>query len=306
MVDVKVSFLVKGHYMNMKLLVSVISIFSIVIAQAKESQKYSNVYKVVVLGCGVSGLTAGLYAAREKLDPLIIEGSQPGGMLVNAGPIENWPGQLSTIGPELVGTIRQQAEDHGAEFLSEEAMEVDFKNKPFSIRTSGGKLIQTHSVIIATGTMPRTLDCPGEKEYWGKGVEICVLCAGPIFKDKTVVVIGGGDLALDKALFLTRYAQKVILVHRKETLTASPYMQEKLAHTQKIETISNSVIKEIKGDDTVSHVVVMNQKTKKETVIPTDGVFLSIGFNPCTSIFENQLELTEEGQLPLIILPAHP
>src|SRR5579859_6231108 len=248
---------------------------------------YEPINKVVIIGSGVAGLTAALYCAREQLEPLVIEGEEAGGMLVNAGPIENWPGQFSTIGPDLVGKIRRQAEEYGAHFIAETVTKVDFQNRPFTLWTSAGHEIKTHAVIAATGSLPRKLHCPGEKEYWGNGVAICVLCDGPMFAHKTIVVAGGGDLALDKAFFLTRYASQVIIVHRKEQLTASPYMQHLIAQSPKISTVPHATISEIKGDgEHVTSVILEDQKTKTKTELPTDGVFLAIGFNPCSEVFK--------------------
>ncbi len=264
------------------------------------SQPSDEIHKVIIIGSGVAGLTAALYCAREQLQPLVIEGEEWGGMLVNAGPVENWAGQLSTIGPELVATIHQQAEKEGAQFVSDIIVKVDFKQRPFTLWTASGKEYKSHAVIAATGSLPRKLHCPGEEEYWGRGVAICVLCDGPLFANKTIVVVGGGDLALDKALFLTRFASKVIIAHRKDKLTASPYMQQKIAANSKISTIPNAVITEIRGNgSTVTGVKIEDQKNQSCYELPTDGVFLAIGFDPCTAIFKNELELTPEGYIAL-------
>jgi thioredoxin reductase (NADPH) len=250
---------------------------------------------VVIIGSGPAGLTAAIYAARAELKPVVISGMQPGGQITLTTMVENFPGFPDGImGPDLMDNMRKQAERFGTRFIDEEVIEVDFKSKPFTIKTDSQE-IKTKTVIIASGAVAKWLGVPGEKEFMGKGVSGCATCDGFFFRGKEVVVVGGGDTALEDALYLTKFANTVTIIHRRDQFRASKIMQERVFANSKIKIIWDSVVTEIKGDSKVTGVKIKNVKTGEEKELKTDGVFVAIGQSPATEIFKGQIEIDDQG-----------
>ena len=247
--------------------------------------------RVTIIGSGPAGLTAAIYTARANLEPLVIEGIQAGGQLMLTTEVENYPGFVDGImGPELMETMRAQAARFGAEFLSDNVTSVDFSKPPFVIQTAERE-VQSSTVIISTGASALMLNVPGEKELLGHGVSTCATCDGFFFRDHELVVVGGGDSAMEEANFLTRFASKVTVVHRRDTLRASKIMQDRAMANPKIDFIWDSTITEIFGNGKVAGVRLKNLKSGEETELSAGGVFVAIGHTPNTSLFEGQLEL---------------
>ncbi len=264
------------------------------LAQVTCAVENDEVNNVVIIGSGPAGLAAALYLANEGFDPIVIEGST-GGVLMDAGPIENWPG-FTSVGPDLMGTMYEQAESHGARIFSEWVTKVDFSKKPLVVFTSAGREFKAHAVIIATGLSPRRLGCPGEQEYWGKGITGCVLCDGPLYRNKPVAVIGGGDLAMGRALFLAKYTNNITIIHHGEALSASNYWQNKVKQNPNIKIIYNISLTEIKGDtQKVTGLQLKNIQTNEEILLPIDGLFVAIGFLPNSDIFKGQVDTASDG-----------
>lgn len=257
------------------------------------------VRKVVILGSGPAGLTAGIYAGRANLSPLLIEGGQPGGQLTITTEVENYPGFPEGIqGPELMENFKKQAQRFGCEFIYDEATAVDLKVKPFIIFI-GKKQIRTETLIIATGAQANLLGLESERGLLGYGVSACATCDGYFFKEKEVVVVGGGDTAMEEANFLTKFARKVTVIHRRETLRASKIMQERIFNNQKIEFLWNSVVLEILGEREkgVQGVRLKNLKTDNISIFPTEGVFIAIGHSPNTKIFNGEIQMDSRGYI---------
>ncbi len=247
--------------------------------------------KVVIIGSGPAGLTAAIYAARGDLHPIMIEGIEAGGQLMLTTEVENYPGFIDGIlGPDLMGAMRKQAERFGTEFLTDNVTEVDFAERPFTIRTPG-RVIKAESVIISTGASARMLNVPGEKELVGHGVSTCATCDGFFFRDKDLIVVGGGDSAMEEATFLTKFARKGTVVHRRDSLRASKIMQDRAFANDKLEWKWNSRVSEVYGDGKVEGVKLTDTVTGEVTDFPTDGVFIAIGHDPNTKLFEGKLEL---------------
>ncbi|HBS47733.1 TPA: thioredoxin-disulfide reductase [Candidatus Dependentiae bacterium] len=256
--------------------------------------------KVVIIGSGPAGLTAAIYTARAKLNPLVIEGNSPGGQLVTTTYIENWPGEKKILGAQLMNNIREHAKAYGAEIISDLAVNVDFSSQPYKIFTQSGKIIESDSVIIATGASHRKLNIGGEKEYWGRGVGTCATCDGPFFAEQDVVIIGGGNTAVTEASFLCRFAKKITIIQNLETLSANDPIKDEVLADPKINVVYNSLAMEIVGDgQNVTGVKIKNQKDNSTSVIPARGVFVAIGFKPNTEIFKNHLEVDSYGYLKL-------
>jgi len=257
--------------------------------------------KVVILGSGPAGLTAAIYCARAELQPLLIQGSQPGGQLTITTEIENFPGFPEGIqGPELMDRMKKQAEKFGTRIIFDNVSKVDLREKPFKIYLENSEeLIETRSVIIATGASARFLGLEEEKELMGHGVSACATCDGFFFKGKEVAVVGGGDTAMEEANFLTRFANKVYVIHRRDTLRASKAMQEKAFSNDKISFVWNSVIERILGNKKtgVEGVILKNLKTNEKNTLNVQGVFVAIGHNPNTEIFKGQIEMDEQGYI---------
>jgi thioredoxin reductase (NADPH) len=253
--------------------------------------------EVIVIGSGPAGLTAALYAARANLSPLIFTGKEIGGQMSISNEIENFPGFPEGLtGPELVDLMKRQAERFGARFEVDEVSEVKLDRHPFWLKTRSGEH-EAKALIIACGASPRRLGVPGEQEFIGRGVSYCATCDGLFFTGKEIVVVGGGDSAMQEGLFLTRFASKVHIVHRRDKLRASPIMQDRVRSHEKIRFIWNSVVIEILGDNAVNAVRLRNVKTGEESILPTEGVFVYIGHIPNTELFKSKLEMNAEGYI---------
>lgn len=251
--------------------------------------------KTIILGAGPAGLSAALYAARAELSPLVLTGLQPGGQAALTHTIENYPGFPDGVGGSELGDLFQkQAERFGARIEFDSVTGVDFSSRPLIVKTYS-KEIKAETVIIATGASPVKLDVPGEDELVGKGVSYCATCDGWFFKEKKVIVVGGGDSALEEGLFLTRYASEVTIVHRRDEFRAGAILQKRMRDNPKIKLVLDSVVKEIRGTGKVESVLISNVKTNKETVQGVDGVFIFIGHSPNNDLYKGQLEMDERG-----------
>lgn len=258
--------------------------------------------KVLILGSGPAGLAAALYAARAELNPLVITGMELGGQAALTYTIENYPGFPDGIGGSQLGELFQkQAERFGARVEFDTATEVDLSKRPFKVRTYNQEYA-AESLIISTGASPNKLNVPGEAELTGKGVSWCATCDGWFFREKDVVVIGGGDSALEEGIFLTRYARSVTVIHRRDTLRAGAILQSRAMENPKIKFIWNSVVTQINGEDSVKSVTLQNVLTSEVTEYPTDGVFIFIGHTPNTQLFRDQLELDPHGYIKTDVL----
>ena len=256
--------------------------------------------KVVIIGSGPAGLTAALYTGRANLNPLLIEGLEAGGQLMLTTMVENWPGfEHGIMGPDLMTEMRKQAERFNTDVLQSNVTAVDLRKLPFTIMLADGKAITTESLIIATGASARWLDIGSDRKLSGRGVSTCATCDGYFFKGKPIAVVGGGDTAMEEAIYLTRFASKVFVVHRRDSLRASKVMQDKAFANAKIEFIWDSEIAEVndvaKGE--VTGVTLRNLKTGALTQLPLDGVFIAIGHTPNTSLFKGQIDLDPNGYI---------
>jgi thioredoxin reductase (NADPH) len=262
----------------------------------------SKTHEVVILGGGPAGLTAAVYAARANLEPLVVEGFErggpTGGQLTLTTDVENYPGFADGIlGPKLVAEMRAQAERFGTRYVTEDAHAADITAQPFRVETDTEEAF-ARTLIIATGARPRRLEVPGEDRLWGSGVSACATCDGFFFRDQHVVVIGGGDSAMEEATFLTKFASKVSVIHRRDELRASKIMQERAFKNDRIDFVWNTVVEEILGGDGgVTGVRARDTKTGEEAELPCDGVFLAIGHIPNTSLFESQLDMDPNGYI---------
>lgn len=265
--------------------------------QEAPSAPEREVEDILIIGGGVAGFTAALYAGRAMLQPLVLVGPTPGGQTATTDLMENFPGFPEGVpGSVLAQNIQQQAERFGARIVMDEATEVDFSERPFRVRT-WEREYRARAVIVATGATPRRLGVPGEKQFIGRGVSFCATCDGFFYRDKEVVVVGGGDAALDEGLFLTRFARQVTIVHRRDQLRAQKVLQERAFANERVRFVWNSVVTEILGDGKVTGVRLRNVKTGEEQILPADGVFIYIGMNPNTDLFRGQLELDENGYI---------
>ena len=256
--------------------------------------------RVVIIGSGPAGLTAALYTARANLRPLLIEGLEAGGQLMLTTMVENWPGfREGIMGPDLMTEMRAQAERFGAEIIQGNVATVDLGQRPFPIVLAGGRSYAASALIIATGASARWLDIGSDRKLSGHGVSTCATCDGYFFRGKPIAVVGGGDSAMEEAIYLTRFASKVIVIHRRDTLRASKIMQDKAFANPKIEFLWDSEIAAVndvaKGE--VTGVTVRNLKTGALTEVPLDGVFIAIGHTPNTSLFKGQLQLDDNGYI---------
>jgi thioredoxin reductase (NADPH) len=254
--------------------------------------------KVIILGSGPAGLTSALYTARANLDPLVISGNQLGGQVSITYEVENYPGfPQGTTGPELVEMMQKQAEKFGARVLIDEVTEVDFRaGSPFKIKTHGEEY-EAETVIVCTGASPKRLGVPGEEALIGRGVSFCATCDGFFFRGKEVVVVGGGDSALEEGLFLTRFADRVRVVHRRDELRAGETLKKRALSNEKMSFIWDAIVEEIQGDGKVTGVRLRNLKSGKEDRLATDGVFIYIGHYPNSEPFRGQLAMDERGYL---------
>ena len=265
-------------------------------SQSQESaQPVEEIYDVIILGAGPGGLTAATYTSRARLRTLVLAGPLPGGQPANTDTVENFLGFPEGIsGPELAQRFQDQPRRFGAEVLMETATSVDLSAPPFTVTTHQASY-SGRTLIIATGAVPRRLGVPGEDRFFGRGVSICATCDGFFYADKRVVVVGGGDSAVTEALFLTRFAREVTIIHRRDELRATRINQERALANPKIRIVWDTVLEEILGDQTVTAVRVRNVKTDQRSTIETDGVFLYVGMEPRTEMFAGQVELDEQG-----------
>mgnify|MGYP005849332731 CR=1 FL=1 len=253
---------------------------------------------LIIIGSGPAGLTAAIYAARANLNPVIISGYQFGGQLMLTTEVENYPGfEEGIMGPDLMQKMRKQAERFGAKFIDKNATKVNFTNQKEKQVFIEDEVISAKAVIIATGASARWLEVPGEEKFKGRGVSTCATCDGAFFKDRIVAIVGGGDSAMEEALFLTRFAKKVYIIHRRDKFRASKIMQDKVFKNEKIEIIWNSVIVEMKGDQILSSVVLESTIDKSQKELELDGVFIAIGHTPNTEFLEGQINLNEKGYI---------
>jgi thioredoxin reductase (NADPH) len=257
----------------------------------------NDVHEVIIIGGGPAGYTAALYAARANLRPLVIEGFNWGGQLMITSDVENYPGYPEGIlGPEMMQDFRRQAERFGAEFITDDVTRVDFSERPFRVWVEDGEY-RAQTVIVATGASARQLGLESEQKLQGRGVSYCATCDAAFFPDKRVVVVGGGDSAMEEATFLTRFASKVIIVHRRDEFRASQIMLDRARANEKIEWITNAVVEEVLGDGRVSGVRLRDVNTDETWEIEADGIFAAIGHDPNTGLFLDQLDHDEAGYL---------
>jgi len=252
---------------------------------------------VIIIGSGPAGYTAAIYAARANLNPVLFEGAEPGGQLTTTSDVENYPGYSEgVLGPKMMEDFKKQAERFGTRVVSKTVTAVDFSVRPFKV-TVDGETHEAKTIIISTGATAKRLGLENEKKMYGKGVSACATCDGFFFKGKTVVVVGGGDTAMEEATFLTRFATKVYLVHRRDEFRASKIMLDRAQKNSKIEFIMDTVVEDVLGLDLghVTGVVLKNVETKEQKNLPCDGVFAAIGHEPNTKIFAGQIELDQKG-----------
>ncbi|HYY75928.1 MAG TPA: thioredoxin-disulfide reductase [Gaiellaceae bacterium] len=259
----------------------------------------NDVREVIVIGGACAGYTAALYTARANMNPLVIEGVNWGGQLMITSDVENYPGYPDgVLGPEMMQHFRKQAERFGAEFVTDDVTKVDFSERPFRVWV-GDEEYRAETVIVATGANARQLGLGSERKLQGRGVSYCAVCDAAFFGDREVVVVGGGDSAMEEATFLAKFAAKVTLVHRRDSFRASPIMVDRARSNEKIEFVLDSVVEDVLGEDTgqVTGVVLRNVKTGERTELPADGLFVAIGHDPTTELFRGQLEMDDSGYL---------
>lgn len=251
---------------------------------------------VVIIGSGPAGLAAALCAARMQLAPIVIEGDDPGGNLIYAGTIENWPGEPTITGPELIGRMRNHAESQGTQFVSNTVSAIDLSQSPYTLLFTDSTTMQAWSVIIASGTSPQKINCPGEDQYWGHGIAICPICDGPLFKRKAIAVVGSGEEAITRALFMLQYTSNITVICSESQLVSCPSLRNKLLMESTINVIYNAQVTEIVGDG--KKVTGVRINTQPE-LIPVAGVFLALGEQGRTEWLDNQLTLDDKGHILL-------
>ena len=256
------------------------------------------VRNVVIIGSGPAGLTAAIYAARANLSPLVIEGTEAGGQLMLTTMVENYPAfPEGLLGPDLIKLTRSQAERFGTDFLRGDVTRVDLSRRPFTVNVFDQEPIETQTLIIASGASARLLGLRSERELMGHGASTCATCDGYFFRGKEVVVVGGGDSAVEEAIFLTKFATKVSVIHRRDKLRASKIMQDRARANPKIAFIWDTVVEEIVGQEVVQGVRLKNVKTRQTTEMKCDGIFIAIGHEPNTQLFAGQIEMDERGYI---------
>ena len=256
-------------------------------------KKTKTSYDVIIIGAGPAGYTAGIYCSRARHDTLIISGLLPGGQLMNTTDVENYPGfDEGIMGPDLMLTMRKQAERMNTTIIDDVVVNVDFRAKPFKVLT-GSEEYEAKAVIVCTGATP----IEGEQTFSGKGVSYCATCDGAFFRNQDIAVVGGGDTCMEEATFLTKFASKVHIIHRRDTFRASKIMQDRALSNENIEVHWNSVIEDIKGDQKVQQIILKDTKTGENKTLEMGGVFVAIGHEPNTELFKNQLEMDENGYI---------
>ena len=254
-------------------------------------------HDVIIIGAGPAGYTAGIYCSRARHDTLLISGILPGGQLMNTTDVENYPGFSDGImGPDMMTVMRKQTEKMGTKIIDDEVTSVDFKNKPLKVKTASEEF-EARAVIVCTGANPRKIGLDGEQTFAGKGVSYCATCDGAFFRDQELIVVGGGDSAMEEAIFLTKFASVVHIVHRKGEFRASKIMQERALSNEKIKVHFNFTIKEIHGDQKFQQVVLNNTKTNEDKILEAGGLFIAIGHEPNSAIFQDEIELDGNGYI---------
>ena len=260
-------------------------------------KKTKTSYDVIIIGAGPAGYTAGIYCSRARHDTLIISGLLPGGQLMNTTDVENYPGfDEGIMGPDLMLTMRKQAERMNTTIIDDVVVNVDFRAKPFKVLT-GSEEYEAKAEIVCTGATPRKIGIEGEQTFSGKGVSYCATCDGAFFRNQDIAVVGGGDTCMEEATFLTKFASKVHIIHRRDTFRASKIMQDRALNNENIEVHWNSVIEDIKGDQKVQQIILKDTKTGENKTLEMGGVFVAIGHEPNTELFKNQLEMDENGYI---------
>ena len=257
----------------------------------------NEVREVIIIGGGPAAFTAALYSARANLNPLVIEGFAWGGQLMITSDVENYPGYPDgVLGPEMMQDLRRQAERFGTDFITDDVTKVDFSERPFRVWV-GEDEYRGEAVIVSTGANARQIGLESERKFQGRGVSYCAVCDAALFREKEVVVVGGGDSAMEEATFLAKFATKVTIVHRRDSFRASPIMVDRARANDKVEFVLDSVVEEVLGEDAVTGVVIRNVKTDERTEIPADGFFVAIGHDPNTALFRGQLDMDEAGYI---------
>ena len=260
-------------------------------------KKSKTVYDVIIIGAGPAGYTAGIYCSRARHDTLIISGLLPGGQLMNTTDVENYPGfDEGIMGPDLMLTMRKQAERMNTTIIDDVVVNVDFRAKPFKVLT-GSEEYEAKAVIVCTGATPRKIGIEGEQTFSGKGVSYCATCDGAFFRNQNIAVVGGGDTCMEEAIFLTKFASKVHIIHRRDEFRASKIMQDRALSNENIEVHWNSKIEDIKGEQKVQQIILKDTKTGENKTLEMGGVFVAIGHEPNTELFKNQLEMDENGYI---------
>jgi thioredoxin reductase (NADPH) len=272
-------------------------------AEVQINSRQTKLFDVIIIGSGPAGYTAGIYTSRAKLATKIITGTLPGGQLMTTSEVENYPGFPNGIfGPELMMNMRQQAERFGSSIVDDEVVKVNFQTAPFVI-TTHSEVYESRSVLICTGASPRKLGIKSEHQFAGRGLSYCATCDGPFFRGEDIVVVGGGDTALEEATFLTKFGKSVKIIHRRSSLRASKILQEKAFENPKIEFLWNRVVSDIKGNDKkIGEIVVKDVNNGNEQILSVGGLFVAIGHEPNTSIFKDQVDMDDKGY---IILKNH-
>jgi thioredoxin reductase (NADPH) len=261
-----------------------------------ESSNGDPIWDVLIIGGGPAGLAAALYSARAMRSTLVLEREMPGGQIATTSEVEDYPGIEMTTGPELSLMMMQHAQKFGAEVsIGDEVVEVDFNKSPKEVRTSEGKMIRGKAVIIATGAAPRTLGVPGEDALRGQGVSYCAVCDGPFFRDRHVAVVGGGDAAFDEGLYLTKYASKVTIIHRRDEFRAQKLLIDRAKNNPKIEFLTSTVVEKVNGEGGVASVTVRNLKSGEVYELPLGGLFIYVGNIPNTGMFGDGIQVDENG-----------
>ncbi len=258
----------------------------------------AEIQKIVIIGSGPAGLTAALYCARMGLEPLVINGPLPGGQLMTTFLVENWPGEKQITGPELIQNMRDHAHHFGTRFIDGIVTKITTIS-PFTITLNDSSSIQSHSVIIASGARPRRLNCPGEEQYWGRGVSSCAICDGAFFKDKTVLVVGGGNSALEQATFLSQFTPHIILVHHKDQLSATEsHLKKEIAQLPNLRIIFKAKVEKITGNnERVTHAIIKHTNTNTEESLAVDGIFIAIGTQANSSFLPPEIAQSPQQQI---------